>query len=243
MKLHVHADDFGINESVSLCIAECFDRGWINETSLMVNMPYADKAVALAKEKGFANKVGLHLNLTLGTPLTDEIKHISLFCNPDGTFNRRFRRNTFSRFFITAREKNALGKEILAQIEKFRSYGNLFNKIDSHHHVHTDWSIYRVLKPLAIGHGFKAMRISADLHRVRFDKETYKQILNRDMRQHFVTTTHFGSVNEVLPGLSGSIEVMVHPCMKDGILCDTDVPYVEQFEKLKVIHDAHICAV
>ena len=73
MPLIIHADDFGINESVSRCIAECIDRGWVSETSLMVNMPYADDAVELARQRGFDERVGLHLNLSEGRPLTREI--------------------------------------------------------------------------------------------------------------------------------------------------------------------------
>ena len=53
MQLTIHADDFGINESVSRCVVECFAKGWVNETSLMVNMPYADEAVELARQNGF----------------------------------------------------------------------------------------------------------------------------------------------------------------------------------------------
>ena len=178
MLLIIHADDFGISESVSKCIAECFAKGWVTETSLMVNMPYADDAVELARKNGFADRVGLHLNLSQGMPMTAEIRRFPRLCNPDGSFNKRFHHSIVSRFILSRAESIAIKKEIEAQFEKFCSYGDLMMKLDSHHHVHTDWSVYRILEPIALAHGFKAMRISATLHRVGMVKELYKQFLN-----------------------------------------------------------------
>ena len=52
----------------------------------MVNMPYADEAVARAKNAGYGDKVGLHLNLTEGEPLTDSIKKYKSICDEFGSF-------------------------------------------------------------------------------------------------------------------------------------------------------------
>ena len=77
----VNADDFGRDEESTRAILECFRRGYINQTTLMVNMPCAEKAVVLAREAGFADKIGLHLNLTQGMPLTESIKRFSEMCD------------------------------------------------------------------------------------------------------------------------------------------------------------------
>ncbi len=53
MPIIVNADDFGKNEEVSRAVLEAFEEKLITRTTLMVNMPYADKAVELAKQKGF----------------------------------------------------------------------------------------------------------------------------------------------------------------------------------------------
>ena len=74
-----NADDFGKSTEINNAILTCFKDGLIDRTTIMVNMPGADEAAELAREEGFFDKVGLHLNLTEGEPLTDEIKQNPLF--------------------------------------------------------------------------------------------------------------------------------------------------------------------
>ena len=237
----IHADDFGLDEDVTNCIDECFCRRWLSETSLMVNMPYCDAAVALARRRGYAPCVGFHLNLTFGTPLTEPIRRCSRFCDADGKFNRYFHGTTKRRCYMTPREHAAVREEIAAQIEKFRSYGGLMPKVDSHHHSHMDWLVYRILRPLALANGFTEMRRFTDLHAVRFDKAVYGRFFTWDVRRHFRTTDHFDGVNErLLAGPGGVTEVMVHPLTKDGVLCDTAVPYREHIERLQAVPDSTI---
>lgn len=236
MRLTIHADDFGISESVSRCIAECFAKGWVNETSLMVNMTYADKAVELARQMGFVGKVGLHLNLSQGLPLTERIKSCPRFCNEDGTFNKKFHHMTKTRFVITKAEQDAVREEVEAQLAKFVKYDGVFKKLDSHHHVHTDWSVYRLLEPLALKYGICAMRISATLHKVGLVKELYKRYLNRRIRKHFMTTAEFDGFNANLVAAAErgeDVELMVHPLYSDsGVIVDTKRPYNELMEAL-----------
>lgn len=224
----IHADDFGKDAYVNAAIDEVIRRGLCDETSLMVNMPSADDAVALARKGGYASRVGIHLNFTEGFPLTDRICSCPRFCSADGSFNKCFHLSAKTRFFLSDCEQDAVVEEIKAQLIRFSDYGGLRMRIDSHHHVHTDWSIYRLLKPIAIEMGFGAMRLSADMHRVRFDKAIYKWFFNHDVRRHFATTAHFaGSRFAERPGANGNVEVMVHPVMVDGVLCNTATPYEE----------------
>lgn len=229
----VHADDFGYSASVNQCIDKCFFDGWLSETSLMVNMPGCDAAVEMARNHGYSNNVGLHLNLTEGEPLTEEIRWCPRFCSKDGLFNKVFHLSTVGRFILSSREKCAVRLEIEAQIKKFISYRGLMMKLDSHHHVHTDLSIYKILKPLALNFGFASMRISADMHKVRLDKELYKRLYNYDVRKHFKTTDHFdGIVPELIANASGKTEVMVHPLLWDGRLCDSRKDFSENIRRI-----------
>lgn len=74
----INADDFGLSEEVNEAIIYGFQQGFLDRTSLMVNMPFCADAVRKARQYGFDDKVGLHLNLVQGTPLTEPIK--ILFC-------------------------------------------------------------------------------------------------------------------------------------------------------------------
>lgn len=237
MPLIIHADDFGISESVSKCIVECFSRGWVTETSLMVNMPYADAAIELARRNNVADRVGLHLNLSQGQPLTEDVKKYPRICNQDGSFNKRFHHCTLSRFLLSQEETKALRKEIIAQLYKFCDYSGLMMKLDSHHHLHTDWAVYKILEPIAIKCGFKAMRISATLHTVNFLMWTYKFLLNRRIGKYFAVTQDFDGFNMNLVKATKStnriIELMTHPMYgENGEILDAKHPYRDIMEAI-----------
>lgn len=59
IKVIANADDFGKSHEVNLGILDGFKRGMLQRTTLMVNMPFADEAVQLAKENGFLRQGGL----------------------------------------------------------------------------------------------------------------------------------------------------------------------------------------
>ena len=54
----INADDFGYSDSVNAAVAECFDRGLVNRTTIMVNMPCCEAAAETAKEHGFLIRWG-----------------------------------------------------------------------------------------------------------------------------------------------------------------------------------------
>ena len=59
----VNADDFGYSRGVNRGIAEAHDRGIVTSTSLMVDAPGVEEAVALARARPGLS-VGLHVNFT-----------------------------------------------------------------------------------------------------------------------------------------------------------------------------------
>lgn len=143
--LHVliNADDFGSSESANSAIDICFRNNWIDRTTVMVNMPEFEPATSLCKEHGYCEKVGLHLNLIEGVPLTDKIKH-TVFCN-DGKFNGKALRILKNRFFLNRYTRNAIYDEIDAQMKVYLRTGFTLMHVDSHEHTHTNWSVLLVL--------------------------------------------------------------------------------------------------
>lgn len=59
----VNADDFGYSRGINRGIAEAHDRGIVTSTSLMVDAPFAEEAVGLARARPGLS-VGLHVNFT-----------------------------------------------------------------------------------------------------------------------------------------------------------------------------------
>jgi chitin disaccharide deacetylase len=80
--LIVNADDFGYSVPVNNAILRSFERSLVNSTSLMANMPGFGHAVDLIRGHAvLEGKVGLHLNLTEGFPLSSSLRGLSFFCD------------------------------------------------------------------------------------------------------------------------------------------------------------------
>lgn len=226
MKIIVNADDFGMSRSRNKAIALCFKQGLINQTTIMVNMPNFEEAVNCAQEQSFFDKVGLHLNLMEGEPLTEEIKQFPFVCT-DGLFNGCLQRYLRRNLFIPNKLKEAIRKESEAQIIKFIDSGFTLKHIDSHFHLHNDYYIYKIIKPLCIKYNIKSMRILRNLmykgNLKSFMKFLYKRILNMDINNNFIHTDYFGAYDDYKQYYTmnnKSVEIMLHPDLIDGKLVD-----------------------
>ena len=231
-RLIINADDFGISSKVNSAISECFRRFMITGTTLMVNMPHAEEAAQLAKDEGFYERVGLHLNLTSGYPLTGNIRSFSCFCSKDGRFNASFQKKTSERLYLTRDEAGAAAEEMEEQIKKYLSLGLDNKHLDSHHHVHTNPSIYPSLEPLIKKYGIRSIRLSRNIYgRMSFLKAFYKKHYNARLKKSGIyTTDYFGSFTDFKRGYdkipeNSLTEIMVHPMYSDsGELLDTEIP-------------------
>ncbi len=231
----VNADDFGISKEVNEAIRESFEKRIITNTTLMVNMPYAGEAVELAREQGFSERVGLHLNLTAGKPLTKKITRFPMFCDRDGNFNAKFHLSTSTRLHIGKKASQAVREEIEAQICRYLSYGLPEKHLDSHHHVHTDLSIFKQARPIIQSYGFRSVRISRNMYdTTTWFNAQYKRYYNKEIRKmDMVSADYFGSFKDYtayrgkLPDNS-LVEIMLHPMYSDsGELMDTKTPMAQ----------------
>ncbi|MGL4742555.1 MAG: ChbG/HpnK family deacetylase, partial [Sarcina sp.] len=223
----INADDFGMDESTTLAIVEAMELGLCSSTTLMVNMPFADEAVKIAKEKGFFDKVGIHLNLTEGKPLTENIKKLDKFCDENGNYIDRFRFDKVQKLHMSKREVEIIREELEAQIQKFLAYGVKNLHVDSHHHVHTYRPVWQALKPLIYKYNIKSLRQTMNIYEPksalnRYYKSKYnKTIAGEDIK----TTDFFGPLSDYMDfgarcGENSIIELMVHPKYKNNELVD-----------------------
>ena len=225
MTIITNADDFGKSHEVNLGIVEGFRRGMLQRTTLMVNMPFADEAVKLARENGFFDKVGLHLNLTEGLSLTENIRHIFWLC-PEQDLTSRIIPYLRRHWKLTRQEQVFIHEEMKAQFDKYMAYGLPLRHVDSHQHVHNEYVICRMLCDLAMEYRFRSMRIARDLIPLNNWKQRlkslYKAWINHCIRARFSSTDHFGSYEDYLNYFKGegSVEIMLHPCLEDGKLYD-----------------------
>lgn len=122
--LIVNADDFGLTRGVSAGILTAHRHGIVTSTTVLVTANPDRAQLAAARDAGLG--LGLHVNFTLGRPLT---RGRSL-ADGKGAFIRDARRAAAS---ANAREARA---EIEAQVERFEKLvGRLPTHLDTHHHV------------------------------------------------------------------------------------------------------------
>ena len=235
----VNADDFGKSHEVNLGVVEGFKRGILTRTTLMVNMPFADEAVMLAKNNGFETKVGLHLNLTEGESLTSNIRSIS-WLYKEGEMTDSIIPYLRSHWNISSQEKSFVLEEMKAQIIKYKAYNLPLNHIDSHQHVHNEYLICKMLCKLAVDYHFTSMRIARNLMPLDSIKQKlkwgYKKIINRMIYSRFDSTDLFGSYEDYkcyYKG-NGSVEIMLHPYVDKDVLFDVVEGYLISMDDYKL---------
>jgi predicted glycoside hydrolase/deacetylase ChbG (UPF0249 family) len=209
-KIIVNADDFGMSPEVNRAIMQAFDMNLISSTTLMTNMPGFEEACELAHRHRLLGKVGMHLNLTQGYPLSVSIRQYSRFCDERGMFRHRQ-----THFRLSRDERLAVETEIAAQIRACLDHGLSPTHLDSHHHIHTEWAIGAAAIAVARRYGIKAIRLSRNCGPgIDLVRRIYKLAYNTKLRMYgLAKTRYFGSstdTQEILETASGDVEVMVH---------------------------------
>jgi chitin disaccharide deacetylase len=227
-RIIINADDFGLKSSVNKAIVASFNTGIITSTTLMANMPGFNEAVELAHQNNILNKIGIHLNLTEGYPITGDIKKTSLFYNQYNLDLDKHKKNLFR---LTINEKRIVINEFAAQIEKVKNAGIQITHIDTHHHIDEVWSITQIIMALLKKYSIPSMRILNNLNKSSsFYKKTYRKLVNKFIKiNHANFTDYLGNQLEAATQLVNDpsfcddkkLEIMVHPdYSSDGLIID-----------------------
>lgn len=208
IKTIINADDFGLNLSCTKAICQAFQENMITDTTLVANGLAFDEAVEDIKKYNLAGKVGIHFNLTEGKPLTSMIASMSKFTE-NGIFHGKI--NRVKR--LSKNEKQAVYKELSAQIQRLEQAGIDVNHADSHHHIHTAVFIAPVFVRVCKEHGIKKIRLHRNIGSIPLAKRIIKKLYNKWLHyEGFYTTDYFGAMQDVeLVGLKNNLEIMVHP--------------------------------
>lgn len=214
MKLIINADDFGASESINNAIIQAFNKKLISSATIMTNMPGFENACKLIKKQNLYGKIGIHLNLIEGYPVTEKISLCEKFCDNNGKFNEK--RN---RLFMLSREvRQAVYEEFFGQLNKLYKKNIFPTHIDSHHHYHTEWAIGKQVLGIAKNNNINAIRLSRNIGKnIRGIKGIYKSIYNKNLAiKGFAKTHYFGSLSDAmfiknLQLQQCNIELMVHP--------------------------------
>lgn len=208
--LIVNADDFGYSAGINYGIIDAYQNGILSSTTLMANMPGFKQATLLAKENPELG-VGVHLTLTCGSPVKNNVKSL---VETDGKFHKL---SFYEKdFFIDLDE---LYDEWKAQIDAVIAGGIRPTHLDSHHHVNTIAPLTTIFERLAkeydlpVRHNYEfsksfvtTRRFFTVLDTLGRDKEIWKPMTIHNLIEDVKTF--------------GSVEAMTHPGYIDAVVLD-----------------------
>jgi predicted glycoside hydrolase/deacetylase ChbG (UPF0249 family) len=218
--LIINADDFGKNHNVNKAILECFKNNWINSASIMANMTGFDEARQMIGDYDLSQKIGVHVTLTEGIPLSKKIRAYPRLCNSNGFFVLDSGKRILC---LSHTEEDAMSLEAGAQIKKCQDSGLFLTHLDSHHHIHEKFHILQIIVPMLRQYGIPRIRILNNLcHETMPHKAVYRRMINWYLRLlkvprselfgtaeqfHKVRNRHYDAVHKRV------VEVMVHPSL------------------------------
>lgn len=217
----ISADDFGCSEAVNEAICTCFDKGLVNRTAIMINMPDAAKAEELAKEHGFFGNVGLHINLTDGKALSDVCASSEL-CDENGILKGTLCDLTKKPQALSDAVRSALKAEIESQMKAFCDRGFSLKYADVHDGLLSSPEIRALLWELFPRYGFTSGRSIRSLpeHKAALKKER-----EDDVPESVETTAYACTLKEFSSypdkeAVRYDLEIITHPRLEEGELTD-----------------------
>lgn len=226
--LIVNADDFGYNAMTNMAIVKSFKMGLCSSATLMANMEGFEEACELIHAHGLLEHVGLHLNLSEGTPLTDALRRCPRFCDRLGHFHMERRVRVL---WLSGAERAALAAEVWAQVRRLQARGLQITHVDSHKNLHEEWGIAAIIVPLVKQAGIPGLRLARNIGwQTSLLKSFYRNTLNKWLsRQGLARTHYFGSLQDYVSSrtqpnfdaIAQSCEIMIHPVFdREGELVD-----------------------
>jgi chitin disaccharide deacetylase len=223
--LIVNADDFGYSHGVNYGILDSHLYGIVNSATMMMNAPGTEHAIELAK-KHPSLKVGIHLVLTCGKPLLQDVPSL---VDEGGNFKSL---SSFkSGMDISLVE---LEREWTAQIERFLASGLSLTHMDSHHHVHTLEEFLPVIQNLAKKYNVPFRTNGSETIK---GVEAFSDICLFDFYADGVTNDYFKKLSERLED-GKKVEVMCHPAYMDNILLTGSSYSFNRLKELEILTNA-----
>ena len=198
-------------------------------------MPASAMAANTAHEYKFSEKVGLHFNITEGTPLCHELADLRRVCS-ERKFHGGFRTKGVSGFrgskilfnFLTRRELKMVKEEFHAQLDEFYAlFKRLPTHIDSHHGSHHDPMLFCFICHWAKSRNIFAVRPQFTIGKQPLYLKAIKTAFNRYAKAQLPKQADgFGSAAEFQDheeSVSKTLELMVHAIPnEENIIKDID---------------------
>ena len=204
--LIINADDYNLTDNVSRGIIDACNKGIVTSTTIMVNTEGFEKNLKFLSE--YPISVGIHFNLTYGTPLCNP-GDIPNLVGEDGKFIRNFQ-------IITDIEKQIL-LEIELQYNRFLEAGLKPSHFDSHHHIHARPELKNIFFDFALNKNL-SMRSRGLAHKHECKEKNIRtaDFFCEDFYGKNVTLAYLENILKNLK--EGITEIMCHPGYSDNFL-------------------------
>ncbi|MDY0394179.1 chitin disaccharide deacetylase [Virgibacillus halophilus] len=220
MRVLFNADDFGLTRGVTDGIIQAHVDGLVSSATLMMNGKAVNYAVTQAKRHPSLD-VGVHLVLTWGKPLSDDVAEL---LDNDGCFKFK---NTYAE--MPAPNTEQVEKEWRAQLEAFLATGLPLHHIDSHHHVHGWEPLKDVVVLLAKEYQVPVRYVDSlkDHPDICLTESLFLDFYDDGVREDIF--------KRLLQVKTSSVEVMTHPAIVDDALREVSSYTDKRQEELRLL--------
>ncbi len=234
-QLIITADDCGLSEGINEAAVTLHNQGILTTATVLMNFPAVDHAIQTF-QKMPSLRLGVHLNLTDGYPLTDIAPQSGLTIG-DGHFQSRTLLYPRAMFPTSDWLDNAEA-EMVAQIEAFIDYtGRTPDHLTTHMHFHILPSLRALVLRLAEQYNVgwvRAFETSSTVIPFNFLIQEPTELFHPDNLK--ITPDYIISLQawlnqeperlvQTMLGLSGLIEVVVHPDDAEDITYPTGMKH------------------
>lgn len=201
----ITADDFGLSEGVSKCIADLLVADVVSRTSVMPCESRTRSLCALYSDT-IRGRAGCHLQIHKSRPVLPP-ERIPSLVNPDGVFKS----SAFSHEMSTGE----VFSEWMAQVEQVCRYGVEPTHLDTHHHVHQDARFLGVLAEVARRYSLPIRRTGSE----ELDSMVEAEFVSDHVTKAWTLTGRAAEqlIEELLAAQERNrvIEVVCHPAYPD----------------------------
>ena len=242
-RIIINADDFGLCDTVNKAVAQAHTKGVLTSATIMANMPAAKDAIKIARQLP-ALGIGVHLNLSMGQPLSNDICVKSLL-NKNGNLGLSPAKLTILST-LSHKFRTAIRTELASQIQWVIDNGLTPTHLDSHKHIHSFPAIFPIVCELARRFKIPAIRFTYEPKQIlrlpwplpseggrkRAGKIRAMAKINHMQNADFLKTdallgiAHLGKINVnffravTLYTPVATAEVMTHPGLDNGTETD-----------------------
>lgn len=172
MKIIFTNDDYGLTKGFTSAISECFKKGKTTSTSIRINGTDFENAVHVYKKNINKIDLGIHLNVTDGPTLLNELS------NKNGKYKYNFIYYLLFLPFDNGSLKNKIIREFEKQYSELISHGIKPTHVDSQDHAHMVPQVFKLTCEFCQKHDIKRVRLVREpLYTKKFDLTNFLKFL------------------------------------------------------------------